>query len=119
MEGEAYVCVWWAATYAVATTAHTTQHWERGSKCCLRHCCIRTHCHHHNLLLRQVLPGLYLCGEVLDVFGRIGGFNFWWAWLSGRMAGQAAAAAVVGAAASSTSQSAGSRGAKQKAAGRS
>lgn len=36
-------------------------------------------------------PGLYLCGEVLDVFGRIGGFNFYWAWLTGRLAGLAAA----------------------------
>jgi hypothetical protein len=42
----------------------------------------------------QELPGLYLCGEVLDVFGRIGGFNFWWAWLSGRLAGTAAGAAA-------------------------
>lgn len=42
----------------------------------------------------QVLPGLYLCGEVLDVFGRIGGFNFWWAWLTGRLAGTAAGAAA-------------------------
>lgn len=32
-------------------------------------------------------PGLYVCGEVVDVFGRIGGFNFYWAWLSGRLAG--------------------------------
>lgn len=37
------------------------------------------------------MPGLFLCGEVLDVFGRIGGFNFYWAWLSGRLAGMAAA----------------------------
>lgn len=32
-------------------------------------------------------PGLHMCGEILDVFGRIGGFNFYWAWLSGRIAG--------------------------------
>ena len=32
---------------------------------------------------------LYMCGEILDVFGRIGGFNFYWAWLSGRLAGLA------------------------------
>lgn len=31
--------------------------------------------------------GLYLCGEILDVDGRIGGFNFQWAWNSGRLAG--------------------------------
>jgi len=34
-----------------------------------------------------MIPGLYLCGEILDVFGRIGGFNFYWAWLTGRLAG--------------------------------
>jgi predicted flavoprotein YhiN len=27
-------------------------------------------------------PGLYLVGEILDVDGRIGGFNFQWAWSS-------------------------------------
>jgi predicted flavoprotein YhiN len=32
-------------------------------------------------------PGLHLCGEVLDVDGRIGGFNFQWAWASGYVAG--------------------------------
>ncbi|KAL0048575.1 hypothetical protein WJX82_006231 [Trebouxia sp. C0006] len=37
------------------------------------------------------LKGLYLCGEICDVFGRIGGFNFYWAWLSGRLAGISAA----------------------------
>ena len=35
--------------------------------------------------------GLYLCGEILDVDGRIGGFNFQWAWASGRLAGRYAA----------------------------
>jgi predicted Rossmann fold flavoprotein len=33
---------------------------------------------------------LYLCGEILDVDGRIGGFNFQWAWASGRAAGRGA-----------------------------
>lgn len=32
-------------------------------------------------------PGLYLCGEVLDAFGPIGGHNFLWAWATGRAAG--------------------------------
>ncbi len=32
-------------------------------------------------------PGLYLCGEVLDAFGPIGGYNFCWAWATGRAAG--------------------------------
>jgi predicted Rossmann fold flavoprotein len=31
-------------------------------------------------------PGLYLVGEILDVDGRIGGFNFQWAWASGYVA---------------------------------
>ena len=35
--------------------------------------------------------GLYLCGEILDVDGRIGGYNFQWAWCTGRLAGLAAA----------------------------
>ncbi|MBM4110376.1 MAG: aminoacetone oxidase family FAD-binding enzyme [Phycisphaerae bacterium] len=39
-------------------------------------------------------PGLSLCGEVLDVDGRIGGFNFQWAWATGWIAGQAAARAI-------------------------
>ena len=39
-------------------------------------------------------PGLHLCGEILDVDGRIGGFNFQWAWASGAVAGRAAAAAL-------------------------
>lgn len=47
----------------------------------------------------RVVPGLHLCGELLDVFGRIGGFNFYWAWVTGRAAGEAAARAVSGAAA--------------------
>jgi predicted Rossmann fold flavoprotein len=32
-------------------------------------------------------PGLFLCGEICDVDGRIGGFNFQWAWASGYVAG--------------------------------
>ncbi len=33
-------------------------------------------------------PGLYLIGEVLDVTGHLGGFNFQWAWASGHAAAQ-------------------------------
>ena len=29
-------------------------------------------------------PGLYICGEVLDAFGPVGGYNFFWAWATGR-----------------------------------
>lgn len=39
-------------------------------------------------------PNLYLCGEILDVDGRIGGYNFQWAWASGRLAGIHAATAL-------------------------
>jgi predicted Rossmann fold flavoprotein len=39
----------------------------------------------------RVMNGMFLCGEILDVDGRIGGFNFQWAWASGRAAGIAAA----------------------------
>ena len=35
------------------------------------------------------LPGLYFIGEVVDVTGHLGGFNFQWAWASGHAAGQA------------------------------
>jgi predicted Rossmann fold flavoprotein len=35
--------------------------------------------------------GLFLCGEMLDAFGPIGGYNFLWAWATGRAAGIGAA----------------------------
>ena len=35
------------------------------------------------------VPGLFLIGEVVDVTGQLGGFNFQWAWASGFCAGQA------------------------------
>jgi hypothetical protein len=41
----------------------------------------------------RAVPGLYCAGELVDVTGRIGGFNFLWAWVSGRKAGQAVARA--------------------------
>jgi len=39
----------------------------------------------------RIVPGLHFAGEILDVDGRIGGFNFQWAWSSGAVAGRAAA----------------------------
>jgi predicted flavoprotein YhiN len=36
-------------------------------------------------------PRLFLCGEMLDAFGPIGGYNFYWAWATGRAAGFGAA----------------------------
>ena len=41
------------------------------------------------------VPGLHLCGEALDADGRIGGFNFQWAWSTAFLAGRAAAAAAM------------------------
>lgn len=34
------------------------------------------------------VPGLYACGEVLDIDGDCGGYNLQWAWSSGRLAGR-------------------------------
>ena len=34
------------------------------------------------------VPGLFACGEVLDIDGDCGGYNLQWAWASGRMAGR-------------------------------
>jgi predicted flavoprotein YhiN len=42
----------------------------------------------------KVVPGLYLIGEILDCDGRIGGFNFQWAWVTGFLAGRAVSASV-------------------------
>jgi predicted Rossmann fold flavoprotein len=37
----------------------------------------------------RLVPGLYFIGEVVDVTGWLGGYNFQWAWASGHAAGQA------------------------------
>ena len=39
----------------------------------------------------KLVPGLYLIGEMLDCDGRIGGFNFQWAWATGFLGGRAVA----------------------------
>ena len=39
----------------------------------------------------RIVPGLYACGEVLDVDGDCGGYNLQWAWSSGHVAGVSAA----------------------------
>ncbi len=41
-------------------------------------------------LQAKAVPGLYFIGEVVDVTGWLGGYNFQWAWASGWSAGQAA-----------------------------
>jgi predicted Rossmann fold flavoprotein len=45
----------------------------------------------YRTLVSRKVPGLYLIGEMLDCDGRIGGFNFQWAWTTGYLAGRAAA----------------------------
>jgi predicted Rossmann fold flavoprotein len=39
----------------------------------------------------RIRPGLFFAGEILDVDGHLGGFNFQWAWSSGWVAGRSAA----------------------------
>lgn len=43
----------------------------------------------------RLVPGLYACGEVLDVDGDCGGYNLQWAWSSGRVAGKSAGGAIL------------------------
>ena len=45
---------------------------------------------HPETMESRLLPGLYACGEVLDVDGDCGGYNLQWAWSSGRCAGESA-----------------------------
>jgi len=47
---------------------------------------------HPRTLESRRCPGLHLCGEMLDAFGPIGGYNFTWAWSTGRAAGLGVAA---------------------------
>ena len=41
-----------------------------------------------NTMQSRLVPGLYACGELLDVDGDCGGFNLQWAWASGLLAGE-------------------------------
>ncbi|HIR30971.1 MAG TPA: aminoacetone oxidase family FAD-binding enzyme [Candidatus Faecousia faecavium] len=43
----------------------------------------------------RLVPGLYACGEVLDIDGDCGGYNLQWAWSSGRLAGAHAGRSVL------------------------
>lgn len=42
----------------------------------------------HRTMQSRLVPGLHLVGEMLDCDGRIGGFNFQWAWSTGHLAGR-------------------------------
>jgi len=48
----------------------------------------------HTMSSRKV-AAMHLCGEMLDVDGRIGGFNFQWAWATGYLAGRGAVEALL------------------------
>ena len=39
----------------------------------------------------KIVPGIYFCGEIIDIDGKCGGYNLQWAWSSGFAAGQNAA----------------------------
>lgn len=43
----------------------------------------------------KLVPGVYLLGEMLDCDGRIGGFNFQWAWATGWLGGESAARSLL------------------------
>ena len=47
-----------------------------------------------NTMESRLVPGLYACGEVLDVDGDCGGYNLQWAWSSGHLAGRHAGGTV-------------------------
>lgn len=51
---------------------------------------IRTEEFDENTMESRKIPGLYACGEVLDIDGDCGGYNLQWAWSSGRLAGASA-----------------------------
>ena len=71
-------------------TVKATQDWNRAQVTAggvpLSEICPQT-------LESSLCPGLYLCGEVLNIDGDCGGYNLQWAWASGMAAGKAAAGA--------------------------
>lgn len=58
----------------------------------------------YRTMASRKLPGLYLIGEMLDCDGRIGGYNFQWAWATGHVAGRAAVRSLTSAAVLAPSQ---------------
>lgn len=49
---------------------------------------VDTHALSSKTMEARAVPGLYFVGEVMDVTGHLGGYNFQWAWSSGYAAGQ-------------------------------
>lgn len=50
---------------------------------------VDTHALSSKTMQAEAVPGLYFIGEVVDVTGQLGGYNFQWAWASAHAAGQA------------------------------
>jgi predicted flavoprotein YhiN len=48
---------------------------------------VDTHAISSKTMEASAVPGLYFVGEVMDVTGQLGGYNFQWAWASGYAAG--------------------------------
>jgi predicted flavoprotein YhiN len=51
---------------------------------------VDTHALSSKTMEAREVPGLYFIGEVMDVTGHLGGYNFQWAWSSGVACGLAA-----------------------------
>ncbi len=51
---------------------------------------IRTEDFDPNTMESRLVPGLYACGELMDIDGDCGGYNLQWAWSSGHLAGEQA-----------------------------
>lgn len=49
---------------------------------------VRTDAVNPHTLESYIIPGLYFAGEMLEVHGDLGGYNFQWAWASGALAGK-------------------------------
>ena len=54
----------------------------------LERICIDTNALESKTMQARAVSGLYFIGEVVDVTGWLGGYNFQWAWSSGWVAGQ-------------------------------
>jgi predicted flavoprotein YhiN len=67
--------------------------------------CVDTAALSSKTLEAREVPGLYFIGEVVDVTGHLGGFNFQWAWASGHVAGVAVATKALKLPALSTKES--------------
>ncbi len=46
-------------------------------------------------MMSEIIPGLFICGEILDIHGDCGGYNLHLAWTTGRIAGNSAAEYII------------------------